>query len=157
MNGNWPRWVLTSIEKHFNDNRGTLTMFIEGQHRNTDTLQDFMELRTNGPHIIELSRNYFNVGIEVNVLLHSVMNDQDAHKLRDNIGLVVAIFTDIIVYKYGDNAVDDGTILTCLRLKQNPRGIEGDRLTVSNFGQIKPSIKLQQATIEGHYETDLEE
>jgi len=149
-NVNWPRWVFASVCKHFDDNKSSLTLFIEGQHRKTRTLKDFAELRVDGPYLTEVSKGVWKLFIEVNVLLQSAMDDTSFHRIHTNAGIIVAAFTGIPVYKYGDGVDDDKSLLGCLQIVSDARGKE--RIQVSHFGRIDTGTPLMQATVEGHYE-----
>lgn len=154
-NPNWPRWIFASISKHFNDEltAAGLTLFIEGQHRDTKAIKDFAELRLDGPNMIEVSRNYWQLKIEVNHIVQSAMDDTNYHRIHQNVGVVAAAYTRTInVYKLGTGAQDDQSFLGCLHLLQERR----DVLEINHFGQISESLKLVQATVEGHYQMHLE-
>lgn len=146
----WPRWIFASISKHFDANKQTLYLFIEGMHRETRSRKDFIELRVDGPYLTEQSKGYWRNYIEINVLVQSAMDDSDFHRIYKDVGIVVNAFTDIPVYKYGNQAYDDDSLLGCLKLVADARGKE--RIQVSHFGKIEPNVPLLQATVEGHYE-----
>ena len=148
LNQNWARWIFASITKHFNDNRQGLVLHIEGTHRDTNTETDLCELRIDGPWFNEVSKDYWIIRLEVNILVQVTMNDSNFHKIHTNVGIMASAFTDIEVKKYGD----DDSLLFCLQLEQKPRNRSNDAIIISHFGQLDPNIKIQQATIEGHYE-----
>lgn len=143
LNQNWQRWIFASLCKHFDNNKQTLSLFIEGQHRNIEG--DFAELRILGPNFTEVSKKYWYITVTVNILIQTVINETDFHKQSKDIGIISAAFTNVDVYKYGY----DDTLLGCLELL--------DAITVNNFGQIDPAVKLLQATVEGTYQMDLKE
>lgn len=151
INKNWPRWVFASVSKHIDDRKDGLTLFIEGQHRDTEGLVDFLELRVDGPNFTEVSRGCFHFFVEVNILVQSAMDDSNFHRIHTDVGIAAAALTSSIpVFKYGTGVDDDQSLLGCLRLIQDKRGRE--KVQVSHFGQIDPVTKLMQATVEGHYE-----
>lgn len=149
----WPRWVFASVSQHFVDRRQGLHIFVEGVHRNTRTEKDFIELRVDGPYLTELSKGYWRIYGEVNVLVQSAMDDEDFHRVWKDVGIVVAAFTSIEIFKYGDESYDDGSLLGCYKLVFDTRGKE--RVQISQFGKIGPNTALQQATVEAHYEMHL--
>ena len=152
MNEHWPRWIFASISKHFDANRGSLKLHIEGQYRDTRSEQDFIELRLNGPEFTELSKNYWRIRVRVNVLVQSVKNETNFHRIHTNVGIVVKAFDTINIKKYGDGVDDDDSLLGCLKLVQEP----GDEpVAVHHFGQVDPSTQLVQAAVEGLYEMHL--
>ncbi len=150
LDQNVPRWIFASISKHFDDNKQTLFLYIEGQPRATDHYRDFIELRVDGPRIVEQSKNYWELSVEINIIITSGMSDLDYHKIYKDVGIVVTAFTNAIpVYKYGADLVDDGTFLGCLALVRGGRTEES--VLVRHFGLINPKDPLLQATVEGHY------
>jgi len=154
-NANWPRWIFASICKHFDDSRGDLTLFIEGQYRNPGAPdKDFLELRVDGPYITELNKNYYKLYLEVNVLVQSQMDDTNYHRIHTDVGNVTSIYTNINLYKYGTGIDDTQEHFGCLNLLQDTQ--TRDRIQVNHFGQIDPKTRLMQATIEGHYEVHLQ-
>ena len=153
LNEHWARWIFASISDHFNTRRGTMDMFIEGQHRDTRTKKDFFELRMDGPYYTEISKQNFKIYIEINALLQSSADDNNYHRIWTNLGLVGTMFTDIPIYKYGSGIDDDQSYLGCLKLIQNARG--RDNIQSSYFGRIEPSTPIYQATVEGHYDMTL--
>ena len=150
MNTNWAKWVVASVIKYFSDNI-SFDVFIEGMDRETSKLSDFAEIRVDGPKFNELSKNYWKIRIEVNILIHSVMSDTDLYHFYDNIGIVNKAFQNCIsVYKRGNNVEDDNSHVGCLKLVIDR--YDRENIVTSNFGQIDKSVKLQQATVEAHYE-----
>jgi len=157
---NWSRWIFASVSNHFNNRKEDLPLFIEGQHRDTredqkepGTVNEFLELRMDGPKLTETSKDDWNLYFEINILVQVTMDDFNATRIHRNVGIVAAAFTDIGIFKVGKTDDDDGSLLECLRLIQDKRRREA--IVVSHFGQIEPKTKLIHATVEGHYEVDL--
>jgi len=150
INQNWPRWVFASISKHFDDNRKGLPLFIEGQHRDTRTLKDFIELRLDGPQFTEVSHKCWRIYFEVNILVQSTMDESNYHRIHQNVGIVAAAFSDIGLLRYGTGPGNDQEIWACARLIQDTR--KRQHLDIFHFGQIDKKAPLMQATVEGHYE-----
>jgi len=153
INTNWSRWIFASICQHFDDNKGTLPLYIEGQYISTPRPNNFMELRIDGPYYTHVNKKDWKVYLEVNVLLQSSINDADFHNQQRYLGLISTIFSCIKLYKYGTGAMDDDSQFGCLFLLQDTQARE--RLQISNFGRVDVGSKLEQATIEGHYKTNL--
>jgi len=151
VNPNWIRWIKASTDKHFSSIN--LPFFIEGQHRDTRTVKDFIEIRVDGPDIIEVNKDYYNFFMEVSILVQSTMDDTNYHRLETSIGLVAAAFTTIKIYKYGTGLDDDGSLLGCFQLQQNRKVRE--KLQVLRYGQVAPDTKLLHASVEGHYKMAL--
>ena len=154
MDENWPRWIFASVSKHFDDNKQGIPMYIEGQHRNTKDIKDFFELRMDGPQFTEISKNSWDIYVEINCLVQSAMDDTNYHRIHQNVGIVAAAFTNIRIFKYGDGPGDDESLIGCLKLIQDKR--KRHRLDIFHFGQIEVSTELVQATVEGHYKMNKE-
>lgn len=148
---NWARWILAGVSDHFD--AVSLPLFVEGQERNTKDQKSTMELRLDGPWYNEVSKNYWKIRVEINILIQTAMRVADFHLHHTNMGLVGAAFTDISIFRCGDGPADDDSFLGCLKLIQDER--KRERVVTSNFGQIETHVKIQQATVEGHYDMTL--
>lgn len=156
MNKHWARWIFASISEYF-DAAITIPVFIEGMDRETKDLSSFAEIRIDGPWFNELSANYWRIYIEVNVLIQTVMNDSDLHRFYKDIGDVNFAFQqNIPVYKRADNEGNNGddSRLGCFQFVTDR--YDREQIKTSNFGQIDKNVKLQQATVEAHYEMFLD-
>ena len=156
MNKNWPRWFFASISKHFDDET-TFKLFVEGEPRETWEEKDFLECRTDGPDFVEVSKNIWHATIDVNILVQSIVNNEDMHQIHRMVGEVAEAFTKpLTIYKYGsdDDPVNDGSILVCLELLQNARSKE--LIIISHFGRINTNQPLLQATVGGRFKANLE-
>lgn len=154
INQDWTRWISASIHKHFYDRRQDIRLFSEDEERNTQKEKDLFELRIDGPFYEEESAGCYNITVEINVLVQSVIDRTDFQKIKRLCGIVVAAFTSTIpVYKYGDQSDDDDTLLGCLNLATNRR----ERVEIHNFGRVSPEKAIQQSTVEGHYRMSLKE
>ena len=149
-NPNWARWIFASVSKHFDDRKGDYELFIEGQYRNVNPPKDFFELRMDGPYITEQNKGYFQVYVEINVLVQSHMDDTNYHRIHETTGYVSSIYTGIKLYKFGNGPLDTQEEFGCLRLLQNTQ--KRNRIEINQFGQIDPKVRLMQASIEGHFE-----
>ena len=153
-NANWVRWIVSSIQQYFETNKQGIELFFEGTPRETKDEKDFAEVRIDGPHITEISKNYFLLKVDVNILVQSTMDEEDFHRIHTNVGKLVSVMTNIPIYKYGDGVDDDDSLLGCLRLVQDAQGREP--ILVARLGQIEPTTPIEQVDIEGHYKMHLE-
>jgi hypothetical protein len=154
-NPNWVRWVFASFSDHFTTAfADKLPLYIEGQHRDTRELKDFLELRIDGPFAIQVSRGCWKLRSEVSILIQSVMDDKDYHRHVENLGIAQSAFDVCIpMFRYGCRDADDDTFLGQMKLLQNRAN--RDFLEVYNFGQIDKDRKLMQGTVEAHYQMEL--
>jgi len=146
---NWDRWIAASINQHFETNRGTLNMFVEGQERRlTNTQTSYIELRQDGTGWQEMSRDNWKGRVEVNVLVASVINT-DLYLPNRMVGQVTAILQRCIpVFRYGTGVQDDGTQVGELILMTEDRD-RGHR--IHKYGQIEQAIALMQSSVEASY------
>ena len=156
LDQNLTRWIIASVSQHFMDRRQGLTVFMEGQVRDTRTLKDFLELRVDGPSMTELSKGYWRVFIEINVLVQSAQDNADYHRIYESVGIAAAAFTGTLsIYKYGDKAGDDDSLVGCMQLQGDRSKTE--RIQISHFGQVEPETGVFQSSVEGHYAVNLSE
>lgn len=154
MNPNWPRWIAASIHKHFKTEvPSTLPLYIEGQPHSENTVPDYAELRFDGPYCHEDARDQWVLDVEVNVLVCSIPDERDTHRIFKGVGIIAAAMKPIIkVYKFGDGPDDSASVLVgCLFIKQN----FNQTIFIAHFGQIDPKVSLLQSTVEAHYKIEL--
>ena len=150
MNENWPRWFFASITKHFDD-QTTSKLFVEGEPRLTWEDQDFLECRVDGPSFVQLDSKTWRAIVDVNILVQSVINNADMHKIHRMVGEVAVAFSlPLQIFQYGD----DDALLACLELVQDLRSKE--LLVIAHFGQVNPNQPLLQATVGGRFKTNIE-
>jgi len=154
VNKNWPRWIYSSVAKHFSDKciADGLPIYIETSPRDTNKLQDWVEFRLDGPFFTGHTKNEWGIIIEVNLVISSAKNERNNYRVFTNQGLICGYFAqEIPVFKLGVGVDDDQSLLTCLQLITEGR----EKLVVSNFGQIDTAKQLLQSTVEGHYRANL--
>jgi hypothetical protein len=153
MNSNWPRWIYASVTQHFAVSTSYKT-FVEGEPRMTWAEKDFIEIRMDGPYFTMLDSSTWEAMIEVNILLQSVIDLENLHKIHTMAGIVASAFsTGLQIFKYGSGPLDDQSLLACAELLQDKRNKQ--ILAISHFGQIAPDKPLQQASVEGHFKIQL--
>ena len=111
----WMRWIYSSINTHFQNNKGGLPMYFEGDERTLQDEAEFYELRIDGPDILETQKDCFFLDVQVNVLVQTHMNDKRLYNLPKAAGPVIKAFRNTIcVYRYGDENFDDGSLFGTL-------------------------------------------
>lgn len=164
-NERWARWFMSSIAEYLNTTvavPNSLPFLVEGLD---DRTEDFMqapyraECRVNGPWTRELSKNYWRIWVDINVLLIFQMGGSptDVYSLDKIAGKFhSAMDTSIAIFRTGlitDDPQNDGSILGCL----SPRDGKNDSVRVIHFGQPSKTDRLRQAEIDGRYFTYLNE
>ncbi len=159
MDENLARWVFSSIAVYFSNIATGLSVpfLVEGiDERETDIMEsDHAELRVNGPFIKELSHNYWQIFVDINILLtdHMAMTQEDAYEIIQRCGTFQqAMFIPIPVKKYGTGVDDDGTQIGCLTLRKT----KNDNVKIIHFGQISRVDRIRQSVIDGRYKMYLE-
>jgi len=153
VKSNISRWIFASVAKHFDNRKETNYLHIDGMIRQTNKLPNYTELKVDGPYMVEMSRNYFNLIVEVNVYIQAQKSEKNAYLYLQILGIVQKSFTRCIpVYSYGNGPEDHSAFVGSLIILQET----GHRLMENHAGQLKPSEEVNQSQIEGHYEMNLE-
>ena len=144
---NLPLYILTSAGKHFTEGITGVKTFVEGaEERDLSGENDWVEIRVDGPNVSEVSKDLLRVFCEINLLVCTHMDVTAPFEHVTNVGKVANVFEDFYIYRYGGDKSKVGMF------KLQPTTDVKDKIQISNMGQIDPSIKLLQTTIEGHYE-----
>ncbi len=146
----WPRWIGASVANYFDGLRQGIHLFVEDQEFDASKEPQHFELRVDGPWSTQFTKNQYRVYGEVNILVNTAKDQKDAHKHKRGVGVMFDAFDNIPIFRCGNGLEDDDSFLGCWLLKQNER--DRERVVISNFGQIQPRTKIEQSTIEGHYE-----
>ncbi len=162
----WARWIFASVADYLKQVavEQNLPVLVEHLDERTEAFMratDRAEIRITGPFTQELSKNYFRVYVDVNVLLTS-RYDGD---LKNSYGILKhagafheAMDKPIGIWNYGNEPGDyvedqpeTHKFLGCLK----PR--PGRDVRVLNFGQIDPVEKIKQTEIDARYVMELSE
>lgn len=158
-NERWPRWITSSIAKYLDTNVATpasLPFLVEGVDDRTQEFEeasDRAECRINGPWTSELSKDYWRVWVDINLMLTCNMDgsQKNAYRLEEIAGKFLnALDTVIATYRLGSSAVDpqnDGSLLGCLRSRSG----KNDSIRIIHFGQINKTDRVRQAVVDGRY------
>jgi len=145
MNSNTDRWLLSSIAKHFSAiAQGNIEFLLEDEQRNTEGLNEWVELRVNGPEYKEFDKDCYMVSVEVDLLITVRMTKTNIYRIHELCGLFESTCDNIPIYKFGNG----GSFVFCLPLDQN---------MVSNirklyYGKVE-ATQLQRASVSAFYET----
>lgn len=145
---------MASIVKYFSDVSLAipLPLLVDGiDEREQEKLHyDHAELRITGPYSNELSRDYWRILVDVNILLTELMDKINAYDLQTWCGAYGnAMDGPINVYKYGSESGDDGSWVFCL----TPVHGKIDPNRVLHFGQLGRTERIRQSMIDGHFIT----
>jgi len=156
MNQHWARWCFASLNKQFEDNKGTLTLISSTEDSDLiNESDDFVEYTFTGPLAIENAKGEWTLFFDISFLVQATIDDKDFQKMLRLAGIIETAFIDEIgAFKYGDTAADDDTKIGCLRLVP---GSGGTLITTKHLGRVSKDIKLQHTLVEGRYRIRLEE
>lgn len=146
-----PKWSIASIAKHFEDlcASDTLAMYLEGTARKSNKSPNYFEFRINGPYVNQLLINEYKIWVVVNILLVNIIDDEDHYVLNKNQGVLLAAYTPAIaMYRYGTTEQDDGSLVDCMVLDPD----SGEKIKISNFGQLSAAERVMESTIEATYQ-----
>ena len=158
-NPNWARWVFASVATYLKEvaKSEQLPVLIEGlDDRTTEFMEatDRCEVRITGPFTKEVSHNYFQIEVVVNVLFLSRYEEQkNQYAIIQKTGVFQeAMDGAIAVYKYGTGPDDDEHALVgCLSPVQGRH----DTIRVMHFGQVDPTDRLKQSMVDARYRMEL--
>lgn len=155
MDVNLSRWIMASLAVYFKvvaDNL-SLTYFVEGvDERSEDSMRtEHVELRVNGPFVSEISRDYWRVHIDINILLidYMDMSTEGGYDLNQWGGEFLAAMLDPIpIYRLGSGGDDDDSLVGCLTLRKG----SSEPVRLLHFGQISKEDRIRQAAVDGRFE-----
>ena len=144
-----PRWVIASIATWVEARRDGVLLYVEGQDRKKlDKVEDFIELRVDGPHMVQQTNSDFDFYVEVSLLINSRKDGKDAYKMARLLGKCLkALSVCIPVLRLGEGTVDDKSQVGVLQRMESPK----DPLDVASFGQIEPTQPNEQGTCVAQY------
>lgn len=156
-NKNWPRWIFASIADHFKAaaDENEIPLLIEGiEDRTSEKIRKIShaELRVNGPVVRELSKNYFYLTVNVNVILQSMMTEENGYDIIQDCGVFLEAMGPFDVFKHGNGPEDDGTFLGCLDLRTDVN----EAVFVAHFGQLNQETRIRESMVGGKYQIFLQ-
>ena len=109
---NVTKWIFASIAKHFNS---LPHLHISGEIRKTSDWDNWYELKIDGPYLHNLSKDYWDIKIEVDLQIYSIQQRDYLYSNQELQGKGLELFTDSIsVFKLGNKPEDDKSYLFCL-------------------------------------------
>jgi hypothetical protein len=160
----WARWIFASLASYLKEvaEEQDLPVLVEHLDERTEAFMrsaDRAEIRITGPFTRELSKGYWQVFVDANVLLTSRYDgsQKNGYDILIHAGAFhAAMNLPVGIWNFGsqqgDYVEDDPethTFLGCLV----PR--PGQSVRVLNFGQIDTVEKIKQTEIEARYTMEL--
>lgn len=155
VNPHLARWVFASLTSYLKSvaEDNNVAAIIEGVDERTPAYmqaRDRVEIRITGPHVQEISHNYFRVWVDSNVLITSDPGGANInkHTFLTICGLYQHAMDQVIsVIRAGNGPDDDGEPIGCLR----PRSGPNDVVRVLHFGQIERTDRTRQSAVDARY------
>ena len=156
---NWPRWVQASVAFYFKDvaDNNNFKSMVEGlDERDTAFMEapERLEIRINGPDIVEQSHNYWHFEVGANILIFSHMGGQlpNAYSGTMIAGYMAqAASNPIPVFKFGNGVDDDQSFIGCLTLRRGSK----ESVKVFHFGEINREDRLRQYGVDVNLEMNI--
>lgn len=156
MNSNLPRWMFSSMAKHFDTVAGTITglnYHVQGvdEPEPGDFQADSALFRMDGPLAFQSAGSEEWFKVEIMVLLTDIVRttNDNAYDIYEWAGAFQAsMLNDALqIFKYGSGPEDDGSLIGCLvpdpELKNNVR--------VFSYGQIDKDLRVLQVSVNGRF------
>jgi hypothetical protein len=154
VNPNWARWTFASVATLLRQvaKDAKIPSFVEGLDERTTEFTEApmrVEIRMTGPFTRELSKDYYELGVDVNALLFDLYETNGNQ--YDVIGIAglfhEAMDNPIPLKRYGDKPGDDEGLLGCLLT----RAEKNDAVRVFHFGQTDTTDRQKQIMIDARY------
>jgi hypothetical protein len=153
-NPNWVRWAFASVATRFKQlaKDAGIPALVEGlDERTTDFMEapNRLEIRMSGPFTKELSKDYYELGVDINLLFTSRYEvNQNQYDINRTVGTFHAAMDDAIpILRYGDQPGDDESLVGCLL----PRDGRNDAVRVFHFGQTDQTVRQKQVMIDARH------
>lgn len=146
----WPKWIKLSIAQFVKQNNITnISLHVEGENRDAvDNPNEYIELRVDGPNIIQTDNRTFFLYTDINVAIVVASSPDNLVILEEHIGSILHILGHTIpIYKYGNTVADDKTLFGCAT-RQN-------EIRVTRFGTKNPTAIVTQAQVETQYRLEV--
>ncbi len=164
IKADWPRYVFASLADYFKDiaESYSLPVLVEHLGERDDALMrasDRAEIRITGPYERELSKDFYQLFVDVSILLVSRYGGKSKNPydiMRYAGGFAEAMFAAIPVWNFGNQAGDyaEGELdtqihLGCLSLQQ------GKSVQILHHGQVDAVEKIKMSEVNAKFIMEL--
>jgi hypothetical protein len=150
MNTTTDKWIMASITKHFADIASAkgIKFVTEDEDYDPEKLTNWVVLRVVGPTFKELNKGYYEISVEVDLLINMQHNPSNIYNVHEVAGYFEAGCDNIVVYEF---IVDDDDIyLFCLPLDRYSRR----PIRKLFYGQPDVKTRLKRASVISIYRTE---
>lgn len=137
-----------SINTYFKARKGNYYIHYEGFKRDTEKRSLWTELRIGGPYDWEMSKDYYKIACEINILVTQAIADgSNPYDIDTCVAYWRSIMNKIPIYQ---DPVTKLNQLGCLVLENTVKP-KRNETKIDSMGQISPDLTLNQIVLEGHY------
>jgi len=156
MNTNLPRWMFSSMAKHFSDVAATipeLTYYVEGidEPESENFQNDSVLFKMDGPIAHQGSGDVEWYTVEIMILLTDIiqLTNDNAYDIYTWAGVFQgSMLNDALgIYRFGDGVEDDDSLICCLAPDPSVR----NNVRVVSYGQIDKDLRIKQVSINGRF------
>lgn len=157
MNVNLPRWMFSSMRKHFSGVAATIPLnyYVEGvdEPESKDFQNDSCLFKLDGPIAHQGSNEVEWYTVDIMILLTDIiqLTNDNAYSIYQWAGVFQAsMLNDALgIYRYGPDAlgVDDKTLIGCLE----PDPSVKNNVRVVSYGQVDKDLRIKQVSINGRF------
>ncbi len=155
MNSNLPRWIFSSMVKHFSTVAATIPLnyYVEGvdEPESSDFQNDSVLFKMNGPVIHSGSKDFEWYSLEIMVFLTDIiqLTNDNAFSIQEWTGIFQASMVNdaLQIFRYGTGAEDDDTLIGCLE----PDPGFKNNIQVVTYGQVDKDLRIKQASVNGRF------
>jgi hypothetical protein len=159
VNPNWARWAFASVATFMKQlaTDANIPALVEGlDERTTEYMEaaNRVEIRMSGPFTKELSKDYHELGVDINLLFTSRYEiNGNQYDIIKTVGRFhEALDGPIPMKRLGNEPGDDRGLVGCLL----PRTGRNDAVRVFHFGQTDQTDRQKQVMIDARYVTYLD-
>ncbi len=159
MNINLPRWLFSSVAKHFSDLATIipeLRFYVEGidEPEIGDFQNDSMLFKMDGPIAHQGSGGVNSVEwytLEIMVLLTDIiqLTNDNAYDIYKWAGIIQGsmLNDNIQIFRFGTGVEDDQSLIGCLEPDTSVR----NNIRTVSYGQIDKDLRIKQVSINGRF------
>ena len=154
VNPNWARWAFASVATRLKHvaKEANIPALVEGLDERTTAFMESpmrVEIRMSGPFTKELSKDYYELGVDINLLFTSrYETNGNQYDIIRIVGIFHEAVDDVIPMKrYGDQPGDDESLVGCLMTRTG----KNDAVRVFHFGQTDQTDRQKQVMIDARH------
>jgi hypothetical protein len=156
-NPNWTRWIRASLGDYLKEVATDLEIPVlieELDDRTEAFIQSpvHVEIRINGPFTREVSKDYYLIQVDANVLVTNRKDVKNGYIHHPVLGMYHNAMDSVIpMFKYGTGVDDDQSQFGCLTGKSG----SNEFVRVLSLGQVEKTDQIVQNMVDARYQMEL--